>query len=110
MGLLAVEHASMFYGAVAAPVGDGGESVVGDVPGRGPALQHYWLWGRDPLQPARGHVAPGLPDRLTDGHEMVVVGEAHVDAFDRLRSEEHTSELQSRQYLVCRLMLEKRKM
>src|SRR3712207_8118565 len=35
--------------------------------------------------------------------------------FDRLRrnvdlrSEEHTSELQSRQYLVCRLLLEKKK-
>src|SRR3712207_8805474 len=26
---------------------------------------------------------------------------------ERLRSEEHTSELQSRQYLVCRLLLEK---
>src|SRR3712207_8078855 len=37
---------------------------------------------------------------------------AHAD--DRLvgrfvRSEEHTSELQSRQYLVCRLLLEKKK-
>src|SRR5258707_7105981 len=30
------------------------------------------------------------------------------DAFC-LRSEEHTSELQSRQYLVCRLLLEKKK-
>src|SRR3712207_8246464 len=31
--------------------------------------------------------------------------------FDRFtqRSEEHTSELQSRQYLVCRLLLEKKK-
>src|SRR3712207_8051311 len=29
------------------------------------------------------------------------------DAFER--SEEHTSELQSRQYLVCRLLLEKKK-
>src|SRR5258707_8510203 len=28
---------------------------------------------------------------------------------DRKRSEEHTSELQSRQYLVCRLLLEKKK-
>src|SRR3712207_8876944 len=28
---------------------------------------------------------------------------------DSLRSEEHTSELQSRQYLVCRLLLEKKK-
>src|SRR3712207_7104295 len=31
-------------------------------------------------------------------------GDAHVP-----RSEEHTSELQSRQYLVCRLLLEKKK-
>src|SRR3712207_8688232 len=31
-------------------------------------------------------------------------------AHDRVgRSEEHTSELQSRQYLVCRLLLEKKK-
>src|SRR5438445_2119451 len=29
--------------------------------------------------------------------------------FDLTRSEEHTSELQSRQYLVCRLLLEKKK-
>src|SRR3712207_8788404 len=29
-----------------------------------------------------------------------------ADAYDR--SEEHTSELQSRQYLVCRLLLEKK--
>src|SRR3712207_8110238 len=28
---------------------------------------------------------------------------------DEVRSEEHTSELQSRQYLVCRLLLEKKK-
>src|SRR3712207_8023848 len=28
---------------------------------------------------------------------------------DGVRSEEHTSELQSRQYLVCRLLLEKKK-
>src|SRR3712207_8199648 len=35
-----------------------------------------------------------------------------TDAVERLRqerSEEHTSELQSRQYLVCRLLLEKKK-
>src|SRR3712207_7129707 len=30
-------------------------------------------------------------------------------AARRWRSEEHTSELQSRQYLVCRLLLEKKK-
>src|SRR3712207_7509104 len=28
--------------------------------------------------------------------------------YDKRRSEEHTSELQSRQYLVCRLLLEKK--
>src|SRR3712207_8586939 len=31
------------------------------------------------------------------------------DRRDATRSEEHTSELQSRQYLVCRLLLEKKK-
>src|SRR3712207_7643311 len=32
-----------------------------------------------------------------------------TDLPPRTRSEEHTSELQSRQYLVCRLLLEKKK-
>src|SRR3712207_7182744 len=32
----------------------------------------------------------------------------HVDIDPSSRSEEHTSELQSRQYLVCRLLLEKK--
>src|SRR3712207_8877337 len=33
-----------------------------------------------------------------------------LDSFPKAqRSEEHTSELQSRQYLVCRLLLEKKK-
>src|SRR3712207_8380413 len=31
------------------------------------------------------------------------------DVAHEMRSEEHTSELQSRQYLVCRLLLEKKK-
>src|SRR3712207_8061880 len=37
--------------------------------------------------------------------------QAEVEGGDHLvlRSEEHTSELQSRQYLVCRLLLEKKK-
>src|SRR3712207_7845970 len=40
---------------------------------------------------------------------MVLFGASSgpVPPFDR--SEEHTSELQSRQYLVCRLLLEKKK-
>src|SRR3712207_7058802 len=32
-----------------------------------------------------------------------------IKASQEMRSEEHTSELQSRQYLVCRLLLEKKK-
>src|SRR5438445_4726933 len=32
-----------------------------------------------------------------------------VPGLQQTRSEEHTSELQSRQYLVCRLLLEKKK-
>src|SRR3712207_8765418 len=46
---------------------------------------------------------------LADGEP---VGEGLVHAFGDVqchRSEEHTSELQSRQYLVCRLLLEKKK-
>src|SRR3712207_7870842 len=50
--------------------------------------------GRRPLQHAHrpGHPVPDLRAAALD-----------------LRSEEHTSELQSRQYLVCRLLLEKKK-
>src|SRR3712207_9583598 len=33
----------------------------------------------------------------------------YVTSLMKARSEEHTSELQSRQYLVCRLLLEKKK-
>src|SRR3712207_7032870 len=43
----------------------------------------------------------------------VPVERAPIDAWGSeegyFRSEEHTSELQSRQYLVCRLLLEKKK-
>src|SRR5438445_10083282 len=38
-----------------------------------------------------------------DGHRL------RHDVVPPKRSEEHTSELQSRQYLVCRLLLEKKK-
>src|SRR5438445_1452298 len=42
-------------------------------------------------------------------HHVLRSEEREADAFDIARSEEHTSELQSRQYLVCRLLLEKKK-
>src|SRR5437660_7013150 len=37
------------------------------------------------------------------------VNPSGLDADDHYRSEEHTSELQSRGHLVCRLLLEKKK-
>src|SRR3712207_7003601 len=45
------------------------------------------------------------------GSRMMWEKHAHlaVDLPNIKRSEEHTSELQSRQYLVCRLLLEKKK-
>src|SRR5215203_7385199 len=41
------------------------------------------------------------------GHDRA--GGAVGEPLEHARSEEHTSELQSRQYLVCRLLLEKKK-
>src|SRR3712207_7268347 len=51
--------------------------------------------------------APGLPERLSAEVVRFVQRVRGGDYFKR--SEEHTSELQSRQYLVCRLLLEKKK-
>src|SRR3712207_7308424 len=54
-----------------------------------------------------------LQGRLAPFFEPVEIGLGNnyvADAIARaFRSEEHTSELQSRQYLVCRLLLEKKK-
>src|SRR3712207_8234236 len=41
--------------------------------------------------------------------EGYAISEATLEVKQNGRSEEHTSELQSRQYLVCRLLLEKKK-
>src|SRR5947209_10779129 len=43
------------------------------------------------------------------GHRFVCMNSNHIRQVVLPRSEEHTSELQSRQYLVCRLLLEKKK-
>src|SRR5438445_2625272 len=64
---------------------------------------------------------PSLRTRLTSEAGINSLGghsfffdqtHARLDAREKLsdiaRSEEHTSELQSRQYLVCRLLLEKK--
>src|SRR3712207_7060438 len=52
----------------------------------------------------RGGVAAVVRRDRAAGHRLV----EHDDAVVVQRSEEHTSELQSRQYLVCRLLLEKK--
>src|SRR3712207_8121339 len=51
------------------------------------------------------------PDESGDFHEQLLANEEElVQALGiPYRSEEHTSELQSRQNLVCRLLLEKKK-
>src|SRR3712207_7323622 len=62
--------------------------IVGPVDGRAVGVPKEQEPGRG------GHVAPQVVGRLSPAG----------------RSEEHTSELQSRQYLVCRLLLEKKKL
>src|SRR2546422_5525976 len=58
-------------------------------------------------------VPPTSPDNA--GHVRAAAGNAHkhqphrTEAPRLARSEEHTSELQSRLHLVCRLLLEKKK-
>src|SRR3712207_7066254 len=67
-----------------------------------------------------GYASPAISGLDLEAHGLVWRRSrgavAHPDAEGRcalisvdLRSEEHTSELQSRQYLVCRLLLEKKK-
>src|SRR3712207_7645373 len=80
----------------------------------------------------RSRLLPALGPADLDDHVLVVVGILrqqedlelllelpdaalgevglllHPELLGHLRSEEHTSELQSRQYLVCRLLLEKK--
>src|SRR3712207_8440889 len=71
--------------------------------------------------PSRGEPGVGRPRRQgvsRSGQDVLVArapGADHPSSprtpqrSDGVRSEEHTSELQSRQYLVCRLLLEKKK-
>src|SRR3712207_7767630 len=62
-------------------------------------------------------VVRGVERKLDDGHEEHGAaplaparrGDERDGEREMDRSEEHTSELQSRQYLVCRLLLEKKK-
>src|SRR3712207_8608460 len=60
-----------------------------------------------------GSTAPAHSAPIGPSLRVITLGLPCSPCFDRTcqlgtRSEEHTSELQSRQYLVCRLLLEKK--
>src|SRR5690606_41444236 len=59
--------------------------------------------------PSGDHDGPG-PRRAPAGAAAAVQGDCGVKGAAGGRSEEHTSELQSRENLVCRLLLEKKKL
>src|SRR3712207_9307844 len=72
-------------------------------------VQRADAWRRDRGACGAGHPAGTRPPRP---HRRLVRSRARQpdgQAPPHARSEEHTSELQSRQYLVCRLLLEKKK-
>src|SRR5699024_12674970 len=67
---------------------------------------------RVPAECVRPDTGPGALGQRAAGHEHAARVVEHVageGAVQRRRSEEHTSELQSRFDLVCRLLLEKKK-
>src|SRR3712207_8557379 len=69
----------------------------------------------DPSAPVEKAPVWDLPTRLFHWTLAALIGFSWWSAEEEQlewhmwRSEEHTSELQSRQYLVCRLLLEKKK-
>src|SRR2546422_5504436 len=65
-------------------------------------------WDRRDLAQARDAYVAEIPRRGQDDTAWYNAGSAALAAGDA-RSEEHTSELQSRLHLVCRLLLEKKK-
>src|SRR3712207_7696518 len=60
-------------------------------------------------QPALSRAPDARPSRRRRPAAALCGPETATPGETSFRSEEHTSELQSRQYLVCRLLLEKKK-
>src|SRR5258707_11764331 len=60
--------------------------------------------GPDPAEPGKARRRGSARHAVPRAHRL-----RHAERQLFRRSEEHTSELQSRQYLVCRLLLEKKK-
>src|SRR5690606_41415150 len=59
--------------------------------------------------PVRTVIAVQGTQKGSPAHGRLQVGDEIVSVDGDVRSEEHTSELQSRENLVCRLLLEKKK-
>src|SRR3712207_7402979 len=80
-------------------------------PPRSTLFPYTTLFRSDEGSPLSRALAGGIP--VPDGVRLLVKPHPFdTDDYAGLgatRSEEHTSELQSRQYLVCRLLLEKKK-
>src|SRR3712207_7977512 len=74
----------------------------------GPVGDHGWSYQHDQ---GRQAIEKAFPGKVTTTFVESVPEADSERAIEQLarRSEEHTSELQSRQYLVCRLLLEKKK-
>src|SRR3712207_8063774 len=69
----------------------------------------YFDQRREDVDPEKSvYEAAAGQDWVTVGGERTHL-RSYLETFLFPRSEEHTSELQSRQYLVCRLLLEKKK-
>src|SRR3712207_8315876 len=81
--------------------------VVGFTVGRDAGGMRATILLDCPPETARRYAA--LLSSLEDVDEIEFSEETVEVALLKSRSEEHTSELQSRQYLVCRLLLEKKK-
>src|SRR3712207_7077362 len=80
-------------------------------PPRSTLFPYTTLFRSEPVGLGRDAGQPGEPrvDEAGVDVEGELPGERGHHGDDRVRrSEEHTSELQSRQYLVCRLLLEKK--
>src|SRR3989442_9574460 len=69
-------------------------------------LRTYGTGGRSPYSLLK---SPRLPLCPHPDYKAVARSKATAEAGEKRRSEEHTSELQSRPHLVCRLLLEKKK-
>src|SRR5690625_5658959 len=77
-----------------------------------PSIKPEWVMNHEKIQiynPALPEVRERLTDIVRDLIEKYEVDGIHFDDYFYPRSEEHTSELQSRGHLVCRLLLEKKK-